>query len=81
MKRLIIVYSLRSSRYELFEREVLEPARKLKGWMVGKFEVREASVEENVRELVGQIRSGDLVVAAGGDGTAGMVVKIGRAHV
>ncbi len=75
MKRLIIVYSLRSSRYELFEREVLEPARKLKGWMVGKFEVREASVEENVRELVGQIRSGDLVVAAGGDGTAGMVVN------
>lgn len=75
MKRLIIVYNPRSARFAEVERDVLEKARKFKGWMICKFQVREASVEENAEELAEIIRKDDLVISAGGDGTASMVLN------
>lgn len=75
MKRLIIVYNPRSTRFFEVQKKILEPARKLKGWTVGKFEVRKAGVKENAKELAGIIRKGDLVLSAGGDGTASMVLN------
>lgn len=75
MKRLVIVYNPRSTRYVEVERKVLMPARKLRGWMVLKFEVRHNPVEKEAKRLAEILRKGDLVVAAGGDGTAGMVLN------
>ncbi|MDR3298099.1 MAG: acylglycerol kinase family protein [Candidatus Nomurabacteria bacterium] len=70
MKRLMLVYNPRSSRFKDVEREVLAKARHLKGWMLGKFEVSDTDVDDNARRLARVLRDGDLVVAAGGDGTA-----------
>ncbi|MBQ6130629.1 hypothetical protein IJI72_03025 [Candidatus Saccharibacteria bacterium] len=75
MKRLIVVYNPRSTRFPEVEREVLEKARKLQGWMVLKFEVEHRPVEEEAKRLKEIIRKGDLVLAVGGDGTAGMVLN------
>lgn len=75
MKKLIIVYSPRSARFSEVTRKVIEPARDLKGWMVSKFEVREAPVAENAARLSKVLSKGDLVLSAGGDGTASMCVN------
>ena len=70
MKKLVIVYNPRSSKYGKVRTEVLDAARKLKGWAVGKYEVQPGSVDKNAKDLAKIISDGDLVVAAGGDGTA-----------
>ena len=69
MKRLIIVYSPNSSLSGA-SKKVIEKSRQLKGWMIAKFEVKEAPVNENTARLAKIIRKGDLVLAAGGDGMA-----------
>ena len=70
MKRVIIVYNPRSSRYELVKKEVLERVRRLEGFVVGKYEVKPSSVDENAEELAKILLDGDIVMTAGGDGTA-----------
>ena len=75
MKRLIIVYNPRSSHFAQVEREVLAKARDLKGWAVGKFEVADTDVDENAHRLKRVLRDDDLVIAAGGDGTATIAVN------
>lgn len=69
-RKLIVVYNPQSSRRGLVQEEVIAPARKLAGWMVGKYRVTTASLEENARALMKILSDGDLVIAAGGDGTA-----------
>lgn len=75
MQRLIIAYNPRSTKHALIEREVVRPANKLLGVMVGKFEVKHVSVEENAERLARILLDGDLVVAAGGDGTGTMALN------
>ena len=75
MKRMVIVYSPNSARFGEVDKKVIQKARKLRGWMVGKFEVREVPLIENAKELAKIIRKDDLVLSAGGDGTAAMVVN------
>ena len=75
MKRLMIVYNPRSSQFERVRDEVLNKVRELKGWMVGKYEVRDTDVDDNARRLAKVLNDGDLVVAAGGDGTATIAVN------
>lgn len=75
MKRLIIVYNPRSSHYSRVDHEVLSKARKLKGWMVGKFEVADTDVDDNSHRLAKVFRDDDLVIAAGGDGTATIAIN------
>ena len=75
MKRIVIVYSPRSARFDEVQRKVIEKSRSLKGWMVLKFEVPEAPVYSNARKLAGIIRKDDLVLSAGGDGTASMCLN------
>ena len=69
MQRLFIVYNPRSTRAELIREEVLEPAKKLAGFLVGKFEVEQVPVVENAGKLAGLLADGDIVMTAGGDGT------------
>jgi len=75
LKKLIVVYNPRSSKHAAVAQEVLVPARKLSGWLVGKYEVKECGLDENAAELAKILNDGDLVIAAGGDGTASMAVN------
>lgn len=75
LKKLVIVYNPQASHHGAIEREVLAPARKLGGWLVGKYEVRKADFETNARGLARMLRDGDLVIAAGGDGTAAVAAN------
>ncbi len=82
MKRIIIVYSPRSARFSEVRRKVIEKSRELKGWMVLKFEVEEAPLRENSKRLAKIIKKDDLILSAGGDGTAAMsmnaIIESGR---
>lgn len=82
-KRIILVFNPRSSKFLRVRQEVLDPlmetanptiesslAGKLKGVMVGKFEVEPTNVDENAGRLARILEDGDLVITAGGDGTA-----------
>lgn len=69
MQRLFIVYNPRSTRAELIREEVLKPAKRLAGFLVGKFEVEQVPVVENAGRLARLLSDGDIVVTAGGDGT------------
>lgn len=75
MRRLFVVYNTASSRAATVKEKVLEPLRGLKGWMVGKFEVKAPTVDENAAELARILKDGDLVIAAGGDGTAAIAAN------
>ena len=75
MKRLVLVYNPRSSHFLQVKEGVIEPLRGLKGWMLGKFEVADTDVDDNARRLARILEDGDLVVAAGGDGTANIAVN------
>lgn len=69
MKRLLIVYNPRSTRFVDVEKEVLSKARNLKGYMVGKYEVEPTDVDKNAAKFAKLVKDGDLVVSAGGDAT------------
>lgn len=75
MQRIIIVYSPHSSHYIHVKRDVLEPARQLKGYLIGKYQVKQASVDTNAAALAQILQDNDLVISAGGDGTATMTVN------
>lgn len=75
LHKLIIVCNPRSSHYSHVQREVLAPARQLKGWLVGKYELKPTDVDDNAEQLAKLLSDGDLVVAAGGDGTAAVAVN------
>lgn len=70
MKRLLIVYNPRSSRYAEIEQEILSRARELSGYLVGKYEVANTNIGDNVRQLSKLLKDEDLVLSAGGDATA-----------
>ncbi len=82
MKKLILVYNPLASNIAEVESAVLAEARGLRGYLVGKYKVQKAGFAENVAELMRMMDDGDLVVAAGGDGTASLafnaVVKSGK---
>lgn len=75
MRKLLVVYNPGSSHTAAVESEVLGPVRGSAGWMVGKFKVTAPSVDENAAELAKMLGDGDLVVAAGGDGTAAIAAN------
>ena len=74
-QRLIVVYNPRSSKQARIKAEVLDKAKTLGGYMVGRYEVKPVPVDENATELSKVLVDGDLVVAAGGDGTGTMVLN------
>lgn len=70
MKRIILVYNPRSSKQALIRKEVLDRVRGLRGYIVGKYEVRPTNVDDNASALAALLQDGDIVITAGGDGTA-----------
>ena len=75
MQRLIVVYNPRSSKHRLIEKEVLASATKLHGYIVGKFEVKKVPIDENSANLSKILLDGDLIIAAGGDGTGAVALN------
>lgn len=75
MKRLILVYNPRSSHYLHVKEGVIDKLRGLKGWMLGKFEVADTDVDDNAHRLARILMDDDLVIAAGGDGTANIAIN------
>ena len=69
MQRIIIIYNPRSSRFSDVKKEVLDPAKGLKGCMVGKYEVEKTNLDDNIAKLSKLIKNKDLIIAAGGDAT------------
>ena len=75
MKRLLLVFNPRSSHFWKVERDILSKVRSLKGWMVGKYEIVDTNVDDNAKKLAHVVMDNDVVVAAGGDGTANIAVN------
>lgn len=75
MRKLWVVYNPRSSHHAAVEAEVLAPARRVSGFLVGKYEIKQTTVEHNALILAGMLGDGDLVVSAGGDGTAAIAAN------
>ena len=69
MQRLIIVYNPSSSRFADVKKNVLAPAQRLNGYIIGKYEVEKTNLEANITKLAKLIQDGDLVISAGGDAT------------
>ena len=69
MQRLIIVYNPRSSRFSDVKKEVLDPIKNLKGYMIGKYEVENTNLDANITKLSKLIKDDDIVISAGGDAT------------
>ena len=75
MKRLIVVYNPSSSRYADVRKGVLDKVKNLNGYLVGKYEIKEIGIEENVKRLSKIVEDEDLVVSAGGDATGVITVN------
>ena len=75
MKRIILIYNPNSSRYSEVKSEVLASARKLQGFIVGKYEVVPTNLDDNIAKLTKILRDDDLIIAAGGDATGIIAVN------
>lgn len=70
MQRIIVVHNPRSSKNKRVDEEVLRRLRDVPGVAMGRYEVRATDVDDNAAKLALILRDKDIVVAAGGDGTA-----------
>lgn len=75
LKKVVIVYDAAATNFATIKREVIEPARRLTGLLVGKFVWQPVGFDENARRLKTFLQDGDLVVVAGGDGLASMAAN------
>lgn len=75
MQRLFIVYNPNSSRYQSVRTEVLAELKSLKGYLIGKYAIKRIGFENNVANIAKLLKNDDIVVVAGGDGTASIVTN------
>ncbi|MBR2855633.1 hypothetical protein IKE99_01675 [Candidatus Saccharibacteria bacterium] len=75
MRRLIVVYNPRSSRYTDVNREVLCRVKELNGYMVGKYEIADTNLDDNILRLGEFLKDGDMVLSTGGDATGVICVN------
>lgn len=69
MRRILVVYNPRSSRFADVRNEVFPKIRNLKGYIIGKYEVKPTNVDRNIATLSEIIQDDDIVISAGGDAT------------
>ena len=69
MRRLFLIYNPRSSRFVDVEKEVISRIRQLKGYTIGKYEVKPTNLDDNIATFSKLLKDGDLVLSAGGDAT------------
>ncbi len=70
MQRVILVYNPKSSKQARIQTEVIDKLKSMSGIQVGKFPVKTIPVEENAKNLSKILMDNDLVIIAGGDGSA-----------
>ena len=75
MQRVIVVYNKNSSRAKYVKEEVIRPLQKKPGLLVGKYATRKTSLTDNAQRLAMILQDGDVVLVAGGDGTASMAIN------
>lgn len=75
MQRILLVYNPHSSQYLRVKDEVISRVTKIKGCLVGKFAIKKAPFEENVKALKKVLQDGDFAIAAGGDATAAVAAN------
>lgn len=75
VKRILIVYNPRSSRYFNVRQEVLNKTNKLSGYVVGKYEIENSNIDANINKLAKVLRKDDLVITAGGDATSAIAIN------
>ncbi|MBQ3353366.1 hypothetical protein IJG89_03450 [Candidatus Saccharibacteria bacterium] len=75
MKKILIIYNPRSSRYSDVKKDVLSKVTNFKGYLVGKYEVAPTDVDDNAKKLAKILKDGDLVLAVGGDATGVIAVN------
>ena len=77
--RVILVCNCKSTGHKRVEKEVVKPLREFilqqKGMTFLRFDVESPTLEENAKRLANLIGDGDVVLVAGGDGTAGIGVN------
>ena len=77
--RVILVCNCKSTGHKRVEKEVVTPLREFilqqKGITFLRFDVESPTLEENAKRLANLIGDGDVVLVAGGDGTAGIGVN------
>ena len=77
--RVILVCNCKSTGHKRVEKEVVKPLREFilqqKGMTFLRFDVELPTLEENAEKLSKLIMDGDVVLTAGGDGTAGIGVN------
>ena len=77
--RVILVCNCKSTGHKRVEKEVVKPLREFilrqKGITFLRFDVESPTLEENAKRLANLIGDGDVVLVAGGDGTAGIGVN------
>ena len=77
--RVILVCNCKSTGHKRVEKEVVKPLREFilqqKGMTFLRFDVESPTLEENAERLSKLIMNGDVVLTAGGDGTAGIGVN------
>jgi diacylglycerol kinase family enzyme len=82
MQRLFVIYNPRSSNFCRVNKEVLSKLSGLKGYVIGKYEIKKTNFDDNVATLSKLFKNGDTVIAAGGDATAAMamnaIIKSGK---
>ena len=75
MNRLLVIYNPRSSRYQEAKEQVLSRMSELNGYLVGKYEIINTNMEDNIDRLSKVLTNGDLVLSVGGDATATIAVN------
>ena len=75
MQRIIIAYNPRSSKHGRIREDVIEPAQKMSGYAIGKYEIKATPVDVNIVELAKILEDDDFLIAAGGDGTATVAIN------
>ena len=69
-RRLVLVYNPRSSGFKTVQSEVIAPLRQKRNLSLLKFTVEPTNVDANATKLARVLEDDDLVLVAGGDGTA-----------
>ncbi len=75
MRRLLVIYNPNSSQYRHVKTEVLDRLHLIQSMMIGKFEIKKISFEENVERLREFLKDDDYVLAVGGDATAAIALN------
>ena len=72
VNRLVIVYSPKSTRARQYTkvRADLQRQADIKSWTINEIEITDLPYYQAVKKIAANIRDGDLVLAAGGDGIA-----------